>query len=212
MDPHQLGFGIKEPLAAVQSEIAGQHIGHRRGYGKEREPLPAEQLKAQHQAGQGAVDHAAEDGYEPQRGAEARRKAQQWRGRAAEGGPHKKHRHDLSAPETGPQGQRRKQDLQKERFRPCFPGDGLGHDSHPGAVIIGGPQQEGEACHQKPPDCRPDQGIGEKTPEPMGRAVDRHAEEDADAGAEQPQSRRLDRCFQGKGRDVFQGKGGRGRP
>lgn len=173
-------LGIKDLLAAVEPEVAREHIGDAARECKVHELPRAEELDAQHHRRDRAVDRAAEHAHEPERRGKPGRDAEQPAEHTAERCADEKRRHDLAALEPAADGDGGEQQLPEKCVRRGLPAlDGAGDDVHAGAVVV--PRADEQRQHDH--DCA---AGGDAQPrvldaagkEPL-RAVHGHAKEDA---------------------------------
>lgn len=84
-------------LSRVQAVVAAEHIADDQSYREEDQTLAAEELYGQDDRGYGAVDHRAEQRYQPHRGAELSRQTQERSYHRAHGRADEEGRDDLAA-------------------------------------------------------------------------------------------------------------------
>ena len=93
-----LELGVHYLLAAVQAEVAREHIGYAAGEREIHNVSRAEELNAQDDGCDGAVDRAAEHTDKPERRGKARRNAEERAEDAAERRDDEEGRDDFDAP------------------------------------------------------------------------------------------------------------------
>ena len=180
VDKFRSQLGIEDLLAAVEAEIAREHIGDA---AREREihELPrAEELDAQHHRRDRTVDRAAEHAHEPERRGKPRRDAEQTAEHAAERCADEKCRHDLAALEAAADGDGGEQQLPEKRVgRRLSVLDGAGDDVHAGAVVVPRTDEQRQHDHDPAADGDAQPRVRDAAGKQPLRAVHGHAKEDA---------------------------------